>query len=82
MTTPEPYSECLSFLVEDERKVFLAIATFLGLEPHELLWACVDTIMNSTDDIDVLKGCCEAVECRYQGYVLPDWAEFSQSSET
>lgn len=62
-------------LVEDEYRAFVAVAGLAKLEPPELLWACVDSLMDSADDGDVLAGCHEAADQRFRGYILSGWAE-------
>jgi len=58
----------------DEFKSLEAVAKRSGLELHEFLWACVESMMNNADDEDVLKGCREAAHRRFRAQVLPDWA--------
>lgn len=62
-------------LSEGEHRAFAAIAAFAQLAPHELLWACVDTIMAHGDDEDVIAGCAEAARRRFQDGEMPEWGK-------
>ncbi|MCH6256091.1 hypothetical protein MLD52_05990 [Puniceicoccaceae bacterium K14] len=66
--------DCLSFLTDQERDVFLAVARSVALEPHCLLWACVDAMMVRACDLKLLQEYHEAAEKRFKGYILSDWA--------
>ncbi|MCH6256995.1 hypothetical protein MLD52_10580 [Puniceicoccaceae bacterium K14] len=74
MTFEEQFDETLRILSDGERDAFLTVVRKTGLSPTEFLWACLDTVMESSDDAAVLSGCYEAAEKRFQGYVLPGWA--------
>jgi len=57
----------------DEFKSLEAVAKRSGLELHEFLWACLDTIMSSSDDPDILQGCYDAANRRFRDGVIADW---------
>ena len=53
-------------LSREECDAFISAANKARLSPAEFLWSCVDSMMNSADDEDVLRGCREAAERRFK----------------
>ena len=72
----EPFSIShllFNILSVGEREAFLAAARKAELSPAEFLWACVESMMNSSDDEDVLRGCREAAHRRFREGKLSEW---------
>lgn len=72
---PEKLELAFVPLTAGEHRAFAAIAAFAGLEPRELLWACLDAIMMHSEDEDLIAGCAEAARRRFREGIEPDWGK-------